>query len=74
MLYLAENLTIIPHGGFGGELHEIIKTDYMPDVAQKGMRLVGLFVMGIRYNEHFALWELRWEPGVPSDSADCCSE
>ncbi len=58
MLYLAENLTIIPHGGFGGELHGIIKTDYMPDVEKKGMRLVGLFVIGIRYNEHFALWEL----------------
>ena len=36
MIYLAENLTIIPHGGFGGELHEIIKTDYMPDAERIG--------------------------------------
>jgi hypothetical protein len=58
MLYLAENLTIIPHGGFGGKLHEIIKTDYVPDAERIGQRLVGLFVVGIRYNEHLALWEL----------------
>lgn len=58
MLYLQENLTVIPHGGFGGELHEIMKKDYLPDVERKGMRLVGLFMVGIRYNEHFALWEI----------------
>jgi hypothetical protein len=58
MLHIQENLTVIPHGGFGGELHEIMRKDYLPDVEQKGMRLVGLFMVGIRYNEHFALWEV----------------
>lgn len=58
MLYLHESLNIIPHGGFGGELHEIIKTDYLPEAERNGLRLAGLFVVGIRYNEHAALWEL----------------
>ncbi|MEE8469836.1 MAG: hypothetical protein V3S51_00725 [Dehalococcoidia bacterium] len=58
MLYLHESMTIIPHGGFGGELHEIIKTDYLPEAERNGLRLVGLFIVGIRYNEHAALWEL----------------
>ncbi len=58
MLYLHESLTIIPHGGFGGEFHQIVKTDYLPDAERNGLRLVGLFVVGIRYNEHLALWEL----------------
>jgi hypothetical protein len=58
MLYVQDSLTVIPHGGFGGELHDIMRKDYLPDVEQKGMRLVGLFMVGIRYNEHFALWEI----------------
>ena len=58
MLYLQDNLTIIPHGGFGGELHQIMRKDYIPDVERMGMRLAGIFIVGIRYNEHCALWEI----------------
>ncbi|MEE8372327.1 MAG: NIPSNAP family protein [Dehalococcoidia bacterium] len=58
MLYLHESMTIIPHGAFGGELHDIMKTDYVPDLDRVGLRLAGLFIVGITYKEHLALWEL----------------
>ena len=56
MLYLHETLTIVPWTE--DEFWHIFGTDYVPKVEKIGLRLVGLFKVGIRYSENIALWEV----------------
>ncbi len=56
MLYLHETLTIVPWTE--DEFWHIFGTDYVPQVEKIGLRLVGLFKVGIRYSENIALWEV----------------
>jgi hypothetical protein len=56
MLYLHEIMTIVPWTE--EEFWDLVETDYVSQVEQSGLRLVGLFKVGIRYNENYALWEL----------------
>jgi len=56
MLYLHETLTIVPWTE--DEFWHIMQTDYVPKVEKQGLRLVGLFKVGIRYSENIALWEI----------------
>ena len=56
MLYLHEVLTIVPWTE--EEFWHIMETDYVPQMEKQGLRLVGLFKVGIRYSENIALWEL----------------
>lgn len=56
MLYLHQILTIVPWTE--EEFWDVIEADYIPHAEQNGMRLVGLFKVGIQYSENYALWEL----------------
>lgn len=56
MLYLHEILTIVPWTE--EEFWDLIETDYIPQAEQNGLRLVGLFKVGIQYSQNYALWEL----------------
>ncbi len=56
MLYLHETLTIVPWTE--DEFWHIFGTDYVPQVEKVGLRLVGMFKVGIRYSENIALWEV----------------
>jgi len=56
MLYLYENITIVSR--FQEEFWRVMGTDYVPDAEQNGLRLVGMFMVGIHYNENLALWEV----------------
>jgi len=56
MLYLHEMLTIVPWTE--EEFWDIMETDYVPQAAQNGLRLVGLFKVGIQYSKNYALWEM----------------
>ena len=56
MLYLHETLTIVPWTE--DEFWHVMGTDYVPQAEKNGLRLVGLFKVGIRYSENIALWEV----------------
>lgn len=56
MLYLYESITIVSRAQ--EEFWKVMATDYLPEAQQNGQRLVGMFLMGIHYNENIALWEL----------------
>ena len=56
MLYLYESITIVSR--FQEEFWRVMGTDYVPDAEQNGLRLVGMFMVGIHYNENLALWEV----------------
>jgi len=56
MLYLYESITIVPR--LQEEFWKVMATDYLPEAEQNGLRLAGLFMMGIHYNENLALWEV----------------
>ena len=56
MLYLYENITIVSR--FQEEFWRVMGTDYVPDAEANGQRLVGMFMVGIHYNENLALWEV----------------
>ena len=56
MLYLYENITIVSR--LQEEFWKVIGTDYVPDADKNGLRLVGMFMVGIHYNENLALWEV----------------
>ncbi len=56
MLYLHETLTIVPWTE--DEFWHVMETDYVPQVEKIGLRLVGMFKVGIIYSENIALWEL----------------
>lgn len=56
MLYVHEILTIVP---WTEEIFwTLLGSDYLPEARQNGLRLVGLFKVGIRYSENYALWEV----------------
>jgi hypothetical protein len=56
MLYVHEILTIVP---WTEEVFwTLLGSDYLPEAQQNGLRLVGLFKVGIRYSENYALWEV----------------
>ncbi len=56
MLYLYESITIVSRNQ--EEYWKVMGSDYLPEMEQNGLRLVGMFMMGIHYNENLALWEL----------------
>src|SRR4030043_585223 len=56
MLYLYDSITIVSR--LQEEFWEVMGSDYLPEMEQNGMRLLGMFMMGIHYNENLALWEL----------------
>jgi hypothetical protein len=56
VLYLYENITIVSR--FQEEFWRVMGTDYVPDAEANGQRLVGMFMVGIHYNENLALWEV----------------
>lgn len=56
MLYLYENITIVSR--FQEEFWKVIGADFVPDAEKVGLRLVGMFMVGIHYNENLALWEV----------------
>jgi len=56
MLYLYENITIVSRSQ--EEYWKVMGTDYVPDMEKVGVRLVGMFMVGIHYSENLALWEL----------------
>jgi hypothetical protein len=56
MLYLHETLTIVPWTE--DEFWHVMETDYVRQVEKIGLRLVGMFKVGIIYSENIALWEL----------------
>ncbi len=56
MLYLYESITIVSRSQ--EEYWKVMGTDYVPDVEKNGQRLVGMFMVGIHYNENLALWEV----------------
>lgn len=56
MLYLYDSITIVPR--FQEEFWKVLRSDYLPEAEQNGLRLVGLFMVGIHYNENLALWEM----------------
>ena len=56
MLYLHETLTIVPWTE--DEFWHVMGTDYVSQVERQGLRLVGLFKVGIRYSENIAIWEV----------------
>jgi hypothetical protein len=56
MLYLQEMITIVPWTE--EEFWDIVEADYVPSVEQNGLRLVGLFKVGIQYSQNCALWEV----------------
>ena len=56
MLYLYESITIVSR--FQEEFWKVMGTDYVPDAEKNGLRLVGMFMVGIHYNENLALWEV----------------
>ena len=56
MLYVHETLTIVPWTE--EEFWDLMETDYVPQAGTNGLRLVGLFKVGIRYSENIALWEV----------------
>ena len=56
MLYLYENITIFPR--LQEEFWKVMGTDYLPEAEKSGQRLVGMFMVGIHYNENLALWEV----------------
>jgi hypothetical protein len=55
MLYLYESITIVSR--FQEEFWKVMRTDYLPEAEANGLRLVGMFMIGIHYNENLALWE-----------------
>ncbi len=56
MLYLYESITIISR--LQEEYWTVMGTDYLPEAEQNGQRLVGMFMVGIHYNENLAIWEV----------------
>src|SRR4030043_2215480 len=56
MLYLYDSITIVSR--LQEEFWKVMGSDYLPEMEQNGMRLGGMFMMGIHYNENLALWEL----------------
>lgn len=56
MLYVHEILTIVPWTE--ETFWTLLGSDYLPEAQQNGLRLVGLFKVGIRYSENYALWEV----------------
>jgi len=56
MLYIHEIITIVPWTE--EEFWTLLGSDYLPEAEQNGQRLVGLFKVGIRYSENYALWEV----------------
>ena len=56
MLYLCESITIVSRSQ--EEFWKVMGTDYVPDAEKNGLRLVGMFMVGIHYNENLALWEV----------------
>ena len=56
MLYLHEIITIVPWTE--EEFWDIVEADYVPSAEQNGLRLVGLFKVGIEYSKNCALWEV----------------
>lgn len=56
MLYVHEILTIVPWTE--EEFWTLLASDYLPEAQQNGLRLVGLFKVGIRYSENYILWEV----------------
>jgi len=56
MLYLYESITIVSR--LQDEFWKVMGSDYVPEVERNGLRLVGMFMMGIHYNENLALWEV----------------
>jgi hypothetical protein len=56
MLYLYDSIMIVPR--LQEEFWKVMGSDYLPEAEQNGLRLVGMFMMGIHYNENLALWEL----------------
>ena len=56
MLYLYESITIVSRAQ--DEYWKVMGTDYVPEAERNGQRLVGMFMMGIHYNENLALWEV----------------
>lgn len=56
MLYLYDGITIVPR--LQEEFWKVMGSDYVPEAEQNGLRLVGMFMIGIHYNENLALWEL----------------
>ncbi|MGB2885890.1 MAG: hypothetical protein WBC47_09950, partial [Dehalococcoidia bacterium] len=56
MLYLYDSITIVSR--FQEEFWKVMGTDYVPDAEKQGLRLVGMFMVGIHYNENLALWEV----------------
>ncbi len=56
MLYLYESITIVSR--YQEEYWKVLQTDYLPEAEQNGQRLVGMFMVGIHYNENLALWEV----------------
>ncbi|MBE0480148.1 MAG: hypothetical protein IBX68_04135 [Dehalococcoidia bacterium] len=56
MLYLYENITIVSR--FQEEFWKVLGADYLPEAQQNGLRLVGMFMVGIHYNENLAIWEV----------------
>ena len=56
MLYLYDSIMIVPR--LQEEFWKVMGSDYLPEAEQNGLRLVGMFMMGIHYNENLAIWEL----------------
>jgi hypothetical protein len=56
VLYLYESITIVSR--LQEEFWKVMGTDYVPDAEKAGQRLVGMFMVGIHYNENLALWEV----------------
>ena len=56
MLYLYESVTIVSR--MQDEFWKVLRSDYLPEAEENGLRLMGLFMMGIHYNENLALWEM----------------
>jgi hypothetical protein len=56
MIYLHQTLTIVPWTE--EEFWDMMEADYVPHAEENGMRLFGLFKVGIQYSENVALWEL----------------
>jgi hypothetical protein len=56
MLYLYESITIVSRAQ--EEYWKVMATDYLPEAEQYGQRLVGMFLVGIHYNENLAIWEV----------------
>ncbi len=55
MLYLYESITIVSR--FQEEYWKVLQTDYLPEAEEHSLRLTGMFMVGIHYNENLALWE-----------------